>query len=125
MCQNCNQKPSIGESKPKKPKIEEVAKHSYPRLHGEPEDQTTHDRNIKLLKEEMAKMKPNSANVKNLMSHTFLHRREWILNSEIPVSKILEEYSCLYKLSICRLTLLKVCLLIVNFILHRYFMRWI
>ena len=54
---------------------------------------------MKLLKQEIDNRKPNSANVKNLMSCTFIHRREWIVNYEIAVSKVLEEYSCLYKLS--------------------------
>ena len=98
-CQNCNRKPSVGESKPKRPKIQETAKHSYPHLRGEPEDEKTHDRNMKLLKQEIDNRKPNSANVKNLMSHTFIHHREWIVNSEIAVSEVLEKYSCLRKLS--------------------------
>lgn len=98
-CQNCNRKPSGGESKPKKPKIEETAKHSYPHLRGEPEDETTHGRNIKLLQEEIDSRKPNCANMKSLMSRTFLHRREWILNSEIAISEVLEKYPCLCKIS--------------------------
>ena len=71
-CQNCNRKPSVGESKPKRPKIEETAKHSYPHLRGECEDEKTHDHNMKLLKLEIDNRKPNSANVKNLLSCTFI-----------------------------------------------------
>ena len=73
----------------------EPQKHSYPSLSGEPEDETTHSRNLALLREEMDKLKPSNKNVKNLMTRTFLNRRERILNSEIAVSQIIEDYPCL------------------------------
>lgn len=73
----------------------EPQKHSYPSLSGEPEDDTTHSRNLTLLQEEMDKLKPSNKNVKNLMTRTFLNRREWILNSEVAISKIIEVYPCL------------------------------
>ena len=73
----------------------EPQKHSYPSLSGEPEDDTTHSRNLALLQEEMDKLKPSNKNVKNLMTRTFLNWREWILNSEAAISQIIEVYPCL------------------------------
>lgn len=74
-------------------------KHAYPSLEGEVEDETTHKRNVALLQDEMTKTKPVTGNVKSLMTRTFLNRREWILNSAIPVSEIVTEYPCLKKVS--------------------------
>jgi len=61
------------QGKPKRLKIEPVGKHLYPALQGEPEHATTRKRNIKLLNDELAKLKPNSANIKSLMTRTFLY----------------------------------------------------
>ena len=36
--------------------------------------------------------------IKELMSRTFLHRREWIRHSELPVTDIVEKYQCLSRL---------------------------
>ena len=77
----------------------EMQKHSYLSLSGELEDETTHARNMKLLQDEMAKLKPSCINIKNLMTRTFLNRRNWILNSEVAISEITETYPCLKHLS--------------------------
>ena len=77
-------------------------KHAYPSLEGEVEDETTHKRNVSLLKDELAKVKPVTGNVKNLMTRAFLNRREWILNSTSPVSEIAMEYPCFRKISYVR-----------------------
>ena len=52
---------------------------------------------MKLLEEELQKKRPLSTNVNDLMSRTFLNRREWIINSEIPVEDIVEKYPSLTK----------------------------
>ena len=43
--------------------------------------------------------KSTGSTLKSLMSRTFLYRREWILNSEHPVSEIISEYPCLSRMS--------------------------
>ena len=101
-CQNCNRPvPSTthSEPKPKRAKVHVPEKHSYPTLEGEVEDETTHKRNLDLLQEELDKNKPITGNVKNLMTRTFLNRREWILNSTVPVSEIVTKYPCFKKVS--------------------------
>lgn len=99
-CQNCNRKPSNPDTpRPKRLKLKPIGNHVYPALHGEPEDEITHERNMKLLGEELQKDRPLSTNLKELMSRTFLNRREWILNSELPVAEIVEQYPCLSKIS--------------------------
>ena len=74
-------------------------KHSYPSLSGEPEDDTTHFRNLTLLQEEMDKLKPSNKNLNNLMTRIFLNWREWILNSEVTISQIIEVYPCLERVT--------------------------
>ena len=54
---------------------------------------------MKLLEEELQKDRLLSTNLKDLMSRTFLNRREWILISEQPVAEIVEQYPCLSKIS--------------------------
>ena len=79
--------------------MEEHRQHSYPSLQGEREDDHTHKRNMELLRQELALGKPaGNSNVKQLMSRTFLYRREWITSSEVPVKDILEEYKVLKKI---------------------------
>lgn len=51
----------------------------------------------------MAKSKPCMANIKNLMTRTFLSRREWILAEEVAVYKVVEEYPCLRKVVVVSL----------------------
>ena len=99
-CQNVNRKPVGGETKPKKLKVEESNRqHSYPPLQGEPEDEHTHTKNMQLLRNEIASGKPaGNTNVKQLMSRTFLNRRDWITSSELPIKDILEEYKALRKI---------------------------
>jgi len=54
---------------------------------------------MELLREEIRSGKPaGNATVKQLMSRTFLNRRDWITSSELPVKDILEEYKVLKKI---------------------------
>ena len=79
--------------------MEEHRQHSYPPLQGEREDDHTHKRNMELLRQELALGKSaGNSNVKQLMSRTFLHRREWITSSGVPDKDILEEYKILRKI---------------------------
>ena len=64
----------------------------YAALVGEPEDKVTYGHNMNLLNAEWQKYKDKKSTgseIKDLMSRTFLHRREWILYSEHPVSDII------------------------------------
>ena len=81
----------------------------YPALDGEPEDEATYTRNMKLLDEECGKCKLSSTNIKDLMSRTFLNRREWILNSDLPVSEIIEKYPGMTKISYVSVFILQAC----------------
>ena len=99
-CQNCNRKPSNPDTpRPQRLKLKPIGNHVYPALHGEPEDEITPEHNMKLLEEELQKDSPLSTNLKDLMSRIFLNRQEWILNSELPVAEIVEQYPCLSKIS--------------------------
>ena len=81
-------------------------RHSYPPLQGEAEDEHTHKRSMELLRQEVTSGKPSgNATVKQLMSRTFLNRRDWITSSELPVKDILEEYKVLKKIPHVRLIL--------------------
>ena len=76
-CQNCNRNPSNPDKlRPKRLKLKPIGNYVYPALHGEPEDEITHERNIKLLEEELQRDRPLSINLKDLMLRTFLNRRE-------------------------------------------------
>ncbi|XP_065890195.1 uncharacterized protein [Dysidea avara] len=99
-CQNCNRKPANATSEPK-PKKKMSDNHHYSTIFGEPEDAETHARNMELLETEWTKFidkKASADGVKELMSRTFLHRRECICHSERPVSEIMKEYRCLSRL---------------------------
>lgn len=106
-CQNCNRRPTSTTNEPKPKKKKTASNHLYAALVGEPEDEVTHGRNMDLLNSEWLKYKDKKATdsgVKDLMSRTFLHRREWILHSEHPVSEIIEEYPCLSRVSFVSLS---------------------
>lgn len=100
-CQNCNRpakSPTTTTNEPKPKKKKTAANHVYAILVGEPEDEVTHGRNMDLLNAEWQKYmdkKATGSGIKELMSRTFLYRREWILYSEHPVSEIIKEYPCL------------------------------
>lgn len=82
-------------------------KHTYPSLTlSDMEDDTANERNVALLKQEVAKSKPPIGNITSLMTRTFPQRRQWILDVSRPVKVITEEYPCLCKAlfvsSLCR-----------------------
>lgn len=72
-------------------------KHSYPSLPINSEDETAILCNISLLKQELAKSKPNFDAVTSLMSRTFSYRRKHILDTVQRVDDIVGEYPCLSK----------------------------
>ena len=124
-CQNCNRKPANATSEPKPKKKKTSDNHHYSTIVSEPEDAETHARNMELLETEWTKFKDKKASadgVKELMSRTFLHRREWIRHSERPVSEIMKEYRCLSRLIFVRSLF---CIPLVYYILlDRLHTRW-
>ena len=103
-CQNVNRKSKASgreeTSEPPTPtkryKID-PEKHSYPSLPTNSEDETSILRNISLLKQELAKSKPNFDAVTSLMSRTFSFRRKHILDTVQRVDDIVTECPCLSK----------------------------
>ena len=72
--------------------------------------------------------KSTGSTLKSLMSRTFLYRREWILNSEHPVSEIISEYPCLSRMSFVSYIRLDVKfghVYILAKVAHEMDMRWI
>lgn len=63
----------------------------------EAEDEVAFKRNVMLMKQELAKSKPQTGNVTSLMGRTFSGRRQWILDEIRGVDEICEEYPCLSK----------------------------
>ena len=80
----------------KKAKID-PEKHSYPSLLFEDSDEVAFERNVSLMKQEMAKSKPQFGSVTSLMQRTFLRRRQWILDDTQKVEDICLMYPCLSK----------------------------
>ena len=66
-----------------------------------------HKHNVAQLQDELAKTKPVTGNVKNLMTCISLNWWEWILNFTLPVSEIVTEYPCLKKVSYVSMLLIK------------------
>ena len=91
-------------------KAEALEKHSYPTLTGDPDDETSNERNIAALKEQMTKIKLNHDSIRELLKRTFYRRRLVILDDPNPksVRDITESYPALRKasfVSVCVLTL--------------------
>lgn len=84
----------------KRAKYFDLSKHPYPSLTLSCDDDTAHERHIKLLKQENGKLKPNMESVKELMIRTFPRRRKWILDEEHLVVDICQEYPFLRKQTI-------------------------
>lgn len=98
-CQNINRKPSTSSSNTptKRLKVEED-KHLYPSVLTDMDDEIAHERNRKLLKEEIAKPKLRFDIAQELMRRTFGKRRRWILDGEnLKTTMIVEEYPLLPK----------------------------
>ena len=100
--QNINRNAS--KSKNKKPakrvKYCDNSRHPYPSLSIACDDDVSHERHMKLLKQEIEKSKPSMEVARELMQRTFLRRRQWILDEEHLVTDICAEYPFLQKQSI-------------------------
>lgn len=106
-CQNVNRKTKdVGReermeldtpSTPSKRGKVDFGHHSYSTLTLEAEDETSHRRNVILLKQEIGKAKPHIQSITSLMTRTFARRRQWILNDIKRVDEMLPEYPCLSK----------------------------
>lgn len=64
------------------------------------DDDVAYDRHMKMLMQEVEKLKPNMDNVKELMLRTFVRRRKWILDESHLVVDIYKKYPFLKKKSI-------------------------
>lgn len=76
------------------------SRHPYPSLSIACDDDVSHERHMKLLKQEIEKSKPSMEVARELMQRTFLRRRQWILDEEHLVKDICAEYPFLQKQSI-------------------------
>ena len=73
--------------------------HPYPSIESGNDlvDDAAHQRNCKILKQEVMKPKPRQDVLKNLMQQTFYKRRQWILEVVTPVNEICEQFPLLKK----------------------------
>lgn len=100
-CQNINRPPGGSSSEgssapvPKRRKVDELSKHSYPSLTADVEDATSNERNRTLLKKELEKPKPSKDVLTSLMKRTFGSRRTWVLNEAVSVKEVCMEYPLL------------------------------
>ena len=60
-------------------------------------DESTHERHIKALKSELARDKPRTTALEELMELTFCHRREFVLTYATSVEEILATYPALHQ----------------------------
>ena len=72
-------------------------KHPYCSFSTEIEDDTTHDRNLTLLKKEVMQVKVRLDVLKDLMKRTYGRRRKWIMDGYDSVKHVCSEYSPLKK----------------------------
>ena len=100
--QNINRNTS--KSKNKKPakrvKYCDNSRHPYPSLSIACDDDVSHERHMKLLKQEIEKFKLSMEVARELMQRTILRRRQWILDEEHLVTDICAEYPFLQNQSI-------------------------
>ena len=80
----------------KRPKLSPL-KHPYSSFSTEIEDDTSHERNLTLLKKEAAQVKPRVDVLKDLMKRTYGRRRKWILDGYDSVQHVCSEYLPLKK----------------------------
>ena len=88
------------EAPPKKLfKGEGTQKHSYPNIPPHANDEESNGRNMKLLKEEAAKAKPDHAVIKSLMTRTYPYRRQETLEATttLSVSQMIQDLPVLKK----------------------------
>ena len=78
----------------------ELGKHPYPSITLARDDDVAYERHMRMLNQEMEKLKPNMDNVKELMLRTFTRRRKWILDESHLVVNICEKYPFLKKKAI-------------------------
>lgn len=99
-CQNLNRKSvkssSDSDAPAKRRKIDK-SHHDYPSSVVEIEDDTSHQRNLDALMQEVSKSNPRSNVMKDLMKRTYGRRRQWILEEERLVSEICADYPPLRK----------------------------
>ena len=102
-CQNLNravkkQPDEDGSPAPsaKRPKMSPL-KHPYSSFNTEIEDDTSHERNLTLLKKEAAQVKAMLDVLKDLMRRTYGRRRKWILDGYDSVQHVCSEYLPLKK----------------------------
>jgi len=84
-------------------------KHAYPEIPAFSDDEESNKRNLKLLKDEISKIKPSQEVVKSLMTRTFPYRRKAMLDSTISVSEYVKdlpvfkksEYVSMHQLYLC------------------------
>lgn len=103
--QNVNKKSSkdaSGTSAParKRIKVERNDQHYYPlEIPETADDEESNERNKRRLKDELAKVKPNSETLKELMTRTYPMRRRYIMDVAEPptVTEILSDYPLLKK----------------------------
>lgn len=91
-CQNLNRKKKVGDDEcsagpsTKRPKLSPL-KHPYSAFTAEIEDDTTHERNMSVLKKEMLQVKIRMDVVKDLM-RTYGFRRKWIVDGNESVKDV-------------------------------------
>lgn len=104
--QNVNKKSTkdasgAGAAPPRKRiKVERSDQHYYPlEIPETADDEESNERNQHLLKDELAKAKPNSETLRELMSRTYPMRRRYIMDTVEPptVVEILSDYPLLKK----------------------------
>ena len=81
-CQNVNRTSKPLGNAPKRTKLDDQTVHLCPPVHGE--DEVSYGRNLDLLKSEMAKPKPRSDVLKDLMRRTFPNRWDAFVNNQEP-----------------------------------------
>ena len=99
-CQNLNRKAvktSSDSDTPAKRRKMDKSHHEYPSCVVEIEDDTSHQRNLDALMQEVSKPNSRSDVLKDLMKRTYGRRRRWILEEERLVSTICAEYPPLKK----------------------------
>ena len=82
-CQNVN-RGSKPQHAPKRQKLDDQVVHFCPPVHGE--DEVSYGRNSELLNSEMAKTKPRSDELKDLMRRTFPNRWNAFVNKREPAT---------------------------------------
>ena len=81
-CQNTNRPPKGSTaSAPKRVKLQNSDKHSYPSLPDTVEDEISYERSVSALKEQLKKQKPHNPTIKDLMKRSFNRRRMAILDN--------------------------------------------